>query len=699
MIGVQLERYACIGEYKGRIFLKDRIIYEESQIQNSIDVPDIVTNELLEIIEEVLEKCGLYYRTFCRVKAAKSMTEKLNNREKGYGKDKKVQDMIGIRIGVYFRDDVEICQRMMEHCFELVDWSMSDIGVSEFKPTKINGVFRLPNYIAAKISEETWKLPIDSTFEIQFKTMFSEGWHEIEHDMQYKGRNLWEGKQNLARNFNSILATLELCDNSLVSLFEDLGHQHYKERNWTAMIRSHYRIRLTDQAVLKEIEDLFNRNIELAKLFFKFKRIHLMELLVAREEKIKLSANSVIAIINENIIKNQDLSKIIQKNRDIIEVIDIEEDKKNINILQPMKSHVVFSAKTGIVHCKKDRYKVFEKAAGYIYDWIKLKYSNIFPEMSKSIKSYFREENGFQVGVLYKPQESFFAMSVFHPGINVPGRMWHTEAAIVVENEKLQLIVENSFAESENDRKNEQDVDFSRPSFYGKIADKIGLIDVLPLKKNFRYVEENTCKELVELIQSKERKFPVIVIEEEKGNAWLEEFDIENFSKIVRYYAHVFVMSKDTQRKLGEVLKIKDVQPSQIQVYWPSNGKKHLKYKISYKDEIERFNYEVASYSHGKRRYKEVIGAIAFRYKLVRDIRQNNVLTHVDMLQISQEAFIHKNLLWDTEYKTEEDWKKLLTESRVTQQQLQERCSNLKQQVNELKKKLYQKEIYNKHFD
>lgn len=170
--------------------MKDRVIYEEEQIQNSIDVPEVVTNELIEIIEEVLEKCGLYYRTFCRVKSVKSMTEKLNKKEKGYGKNKKVQDMIGIRIGVYFKDDVEICQRMMEQCFELVDWSMSDIGVSEFKPTKVNGVFRLPNYIAAKISVDTWKLPIDSTFEIQFKTMFSEGWHEIEHDMQYKGKNL-----------------------------------------------------------------------------------------------------------------------------------------------------------------------------------------------------------------------------------------------------------------------------------------------------------------------------------------------------------------------------------------------------------------------------------------------------------------------------------------------------------------------------
>ena len=526
--------------------------------------------------------------------------------------------------------------------------------------------------------------------------MFSEGWHEIEHDMQYKGRNLWEGKQNLARNFNSILATLELCDHSLVSLFEDLGHQHYKEKNWTAMIRSHYRIRLTDEAVLEEIVDLFNHNTELAKSFFKFKRIELMKLLVARVDKIRLSANSVIAIINENVIKNQELSKIIQEKRDVIEIIDLEEERKNVNILQPMKNHVVFSSKTEINHDKKNQEQVFKKAASYIYDWARWKYSNIFPEMFEKIKSYFKEENGFQVGIFYKPEEFFFAMSIFHPGVNVPGRMWHTEAVIELENGKLQLIVKNGFADAESDRKNEQDVDFSRPSFYGKIADKIGLIDVVPLTKTFKYIENNNCQKLVNLIQNKDRRFPVVVIEEKKGNAWLEEFDIQNFSKIVSYYAHVFVMSKDTQGKLGKALQIKDVQPSQIQVYWPSNGKKHLEYKISYKEEIECFNYEVAHYRHGKMRYKEVTGAVAFRYKLVRDIRKNNTLTHIDIPQLSKEAFVHKNLLWDVEHKTQEEWKELLLEACVIRQQLQERCLDLEQQVNELKKKLYQKKIHDK---
>ena len=66
---------------------------------------------------------------------------------------------------------------MMEHMFSLVEWSESEQNESEFKPVKINGVFRLPYYLKQQISDETWEMCIDDTFEIQLKTVFFEGWH------------------------------------------------------------------------------------------------------------------------------------------------------------------------------------------------------------------------------------------------------------------------------------------------------------------------------------------------------------------------------------------------------------------------------------------------------------------------------------------------------------------------------------------
>ena len=116
----------------------------------------------------------------------------------------------------------------MENTFDVIDWSTSEMNDEEFKPTKLNGVCRLPAYLRSEISPETWKMCIDDTFEIQIKTMFFEGWHEIEHDMRYKGEEIWKNYSGFSRYFNSILATLELCDKSMVTLFEDLGHSLYK---------------------------------------------------------------------------------------------------------------------------------------------------------------------------------------------------------------------------------------------------------------------------------------------------------------------------------------------------------------------------------------------------------------------------------------------------------------------------------------
>ena len=71
---------------------------------------------------------------------------------------------------------------------------------------------------------------------------------------------------------NSILATLELCDDSIVQLLEDLGHQHYKDKLWCDMIRCHYRLKLDNTPMYPEIEEILNRDTELAKQFYRFDR-------------------------------------------------------------------------------------------------------------------------------------------------------------------------------------------------------------------------------------------------------------------------------------------------------------------------------------------------------------------------------------------------------------------------------------------
>ena len=192
-----------------------------------IIVPDIVKVDLLSIIEEKLKKAGFYYRIAYRVKAVDSMVDKLiykdYQRPGTENEDKKMQDLIGIRIMLYFTDDVDICRNLLDTLFaEPGEWVTTENNEYEFKAMKVNGIFRLPAYLSKTIVNPVLSDYVDDTFEVQVRTNSFEGWHEIEHDLRYKGSAFGIGNEALARKMNSILATLELCDDSIVKLLEDL---------------------------------------------------------------------------------------------------------------------------------------------------------------------------------------------------------------------------------------------------------------------------------------------------------------------------------------------------------------------------------------------------------------------------------------------------------------------------------------------
>ena len=69
------------------------------------DILTDISQELTDGISRSLSKCGLMYRIFSRVKTVDSIRHKLN--VKYADKKVKIQDMIGIRIVLYFQDDVD----------------------------------------------------------------------------------------------------------------------------------------------------------------------------------------------------------------------------------------------------------------------------------------------------------------------------------------------------------------------------------------------------------------------------------------------------------------------------------------------------------------------------------------------------------------------------------------------------------------
>ena len=297
------------------IDLDDNDIETLRQKVSQITVPETVADDMREIIEGPLNRCGIYHRIFYRVKSEDSIVTKLTNVSKNYNAYHKMQDLIGLRIVLYYVDDIKICKDLIEREFPECEWAVSSQTTSEFKSMKTNGVMSLPKYIADRISPQTWELPIDKTFEVQIRTMAFEGWHEIEHDMRYKYTKMWEHDESrhYARKLNSVLATLELCDDSIISMLEEMGHTYYKEKDWNSMIRCHYHLRITPDDLHPQLQEILDGNISIGKFIYKLERADFIMTLMDCYKDIELSSNSIIAIINEHFLHNKEISEAVSK--------------------------------------------------------------------------------------------------------------------------------------------------------------------------------------------------------------------------------------------------------------------------------------------------------------------------------------------------------------------------------------------------
>jgi len=223
--------------------------------------------DLEKDISKELNSLGLFYRLFSRIKNGSSTYEKLLN--KNYSNKRKMQDLIGFRIVVYFNDDIILCIKLLKKLFEFVDETIDTPDSSTFKPSRINLIFRLPNQYKIIFESILNQFPIDNTFEVQIRTVFSEGWHEIEHDMRYKCKEEWTDYPDQSRILNGIVATLETCDWSILTLFDELAYKHYQKKNWIQMLKNKFRLRLYDYNLSDSVKEYFNNNINIAKCFFK----------------------------------------------------------------------------------------------------------------------------------------------------------------------------------------------------------------------------------------------------------------------------------------------------------------------------------------------------------------------------------------------------------------------------------------------
>lgn len=279
-----------------------------SEIERHIDeIPIALVNSLQEEVTKRLDKCGLYYRIFSRRKTGQSVVEKIEM--KGYSTSGRLmQDLVGVRVVLYFKDDVDICMSIIAQNFQVLEIVRDEEEIDAFRPVRLNLVCTLPDSVVMDIDSQIWEYPIDKTFEIQIRTIFSEGWHEIEHDLRYKRKKDWEDFPTLGRNLNGIFAVLETCDWSILKILDELAYEKYKNRDWEPMLRNHFRLRVDHSALAPDIKALLDDDPELAKRIFRADRTEL--LLFLSKSNIPKKISNVVYIVNALSIGNERLQSI-----------------------------------------------------------------------------------------------------------------------------------------------------------------------------------------------------------------------------------------------------------------------------------------------------------------------------------------------------------------------------------------------------
>lgn len=279
----------------------------ERLTQEMTSITASITRDLEKELKDLLDRCGLYYKCFCRVKTASSACEKIENRYSQGKTDYKLQDILGIRIVVYFKKDIPLCEKIISNNYIIDNISKDEEDDETFKPQRINYVCKLPQSVIDNINSDIWNYPIDQTFEIQVRTIFSEGWHEVEHDFRYKCLDEWNGNSDLSRTLNGVWATLDNCDWAIENLLSELAHRHYKNKEWIPMLKNVFRMRISDEREMDEIIACFEQDNSLAKQFLRLDREDFLFKLSDSGIKFPMKLSSIVYIANYIEIKNEAL--------------------------------------------------------------------------------------------------------------------------------------------------------------------------------------------------------------------------------------------------------------------------------------------------------------------------------------------------------------------------------------------------------
>ena len=260
-----------------------------------------IGDRLQQDLTRQISKSGLMFRLFWRVKTIESIRHKMRIKGDSYLKGKaKMQDIIGLRIVVYFPDDVEVLSTYFG-CGDVVKESIDTPDDSTFRPQRLNITRILPEeYIDdfRNALPQEYADVIDSTYEIQIRTIFSEGWHEVEHDLRYKCKEDWVGYESQSRVLNGVIATLETAEWSMTSLFQSMAHENLIRGNYSSLLRNKMRIRLKSENFSQTVADYLSLHPDVMRRFVDSDRMVILLTLIIHDRQLPLTYDNVLFLVN-----------------------------------------------------------------------------------------------------------------------------------------------------------------------------------------------------------------------------------------------------------------------------------------------------------------------------------------------------------------------------------------------------------------
>jgi len=268
--------------------------------------------ELRREVEQILQRVGILCRVFARGKDMRSLDSKLGREPGKYAVGSKlIQDAIGIRVAVYFAEDVDIVAALLNQEFKhRIDSSTVDLPkADQFAVTRHNLIFDVPADLLEDMRRSIGKNPIDTTFEVQLRSILSEGWHEVEHDLRYKSKENWENQEDLSRALNGIIATIETSEWTMRKIFDDLAYRNYKGKRWAEMLHNRMRMR-TAPALSAELCSLFDEDNEIAKATFRINRKRIIFFLNSLRPTLPVTLDNIVYAWNHLDIEDERISNL-----------------------------------------------------------------------------------------------------------------------------------------------------------------------------------------------------------------------------------------------------------------------------------------------------------------------------------------------------------------------------------------------------